>query len=110
MAPTTQLLRISELEASSQKHEVELAVLRESHERLAEDVADLSNEMKANHAAVAADMKDQNLAIQRINLTMAGWIGAGAIIVAVGAVVGAWWINTSLEQFKTAITHNNSRP
>lgn len=110
MAPTTQLLRISELETSSQKHEVELAVLRESHERLAEDVADLSNEMKANHAAVAADMKEQSIAIQRINLTMAGWIGAGAIIVSIGAVVGGWWIKTSLEQFKTAITHNQGRP
>ena len=98
------------MEASSQKHEVELAVLRESHERLAEDVAAISQEIKANQATVAADMKEQNLAIQRINLTMAGWIGAGAIIVAIGAVVSGWWIKTSLEQFKTTITHNQGRP
>lgn len=110
MAPNSQLLRISELEASSQKHEVELAVLREAQKRIAEDLAELSNEMKANQSAVAADMKEQNLAIQRINLTIAGWIGAGAIIVAVGGVIAAWWINTSLEQFKTAITHNQGRP
>lgn len=110
MAPTSQLIRISELEAARQKHEVELAVMRETQKRLAEDVAELSNEMKANAAAVETEMKEMSLSIQRINLTMAGWIGAGAIIVAIGAMVSAWWIQTSLEQFKTALTHQTSKP
>jgi hypothetical protein len=94
MAPTTQLLRISELEAASQKQEVELAVLRESHERLAEDVA-----------ALAQDMKDMNSAVANIKLTLAQWSVGVAIIIAAGTAIGGYFIKSSLDSLRAAMNH-----
>lgn len=96
MAPTTQLLRISELEASSTKHEVEIAVLRESHERLAQDVEQL-----------ARDMKDTNSAVSNIKLTLAQWSVGVAIIIAAGTAIGGYFIKSSLDALKASMTANH---
>ncbi len=92
MAPTTQLLRISELEASSQKHEVELAVLRESHERLTEDVSTLRSDMSTTAKEVSS-----------IKITLAAWSVGVSIIVGIGACVGGWMIKTSLDAVRASI-------
>ena len=98
MAPTTQLLRISELEAASQKQEVELAVLRESHERLAEDVS-----------ALAHDMKEMNSAVANIKLTLAQWSVGVAVIIAAGSAIGGYFIKSSLDALRASMS-SHSKP
>ena len=98
MAPTTQLLRISELEAASKKQEVELAVLRESHERLAEDVA-----------ALAHDMKEMNSAVANIKLTLAQWSVGVAVIIAAGSAIGGYFIKSSLDALRASMS-SHSKP
>jgi phage shock protein A len=98
MAPTTQLLRISELEAQSQAHEVKLAVLTESHERLERDVAMLKS-----------DMKDTNDAVAGIKLTLAQWSVGVALIIAAGTAIGGWFVKSSLDALKSSLVTSNSK-
>lgn len=82
------------MEAASQKQKVELAVLRESHERLAEDVA-----------ALAQDMKDMNSAVANIKLTLAQWSVGVAIIIAAGTAIGGYFVKSSLDSLRAAMNH-----
>lgn len=86
------------MEAASQKQEVELAVLRESHERLAEDVA-----------ALAHDMKEMNSAVANIKLTLAQWSVGVAVIIAAGSAIGGYFIKSSLDALRASMS-SHSKP
>lgn len=92
MAPPTQLLRISELEAQSQSHEVKLARLDESVERLQQDVLAMKTEIQTTNKDVLS-----------IRLTLAQWSVGVALIIAAGTAIGGWFIKSSLDALKTSL-------
>jgi hypothetical protein len=98
MAPTGQLLRLAALEDKSIDHEVKLAVLTESHERLERDVAMLKS-----------DMKDTNDAVAGIKLTLAQWSVGVALIIAAGTAIGGWFVKSSLDALKSSLVTSNSK-
>lgn len=95
MAPPTQIARVSELETNVQKLDVQHAVLKESHERLINDVHILKDEVKE---------LSQNMS--EIRITIAQWSVGVAIIIGVGATIGGWFIKTSLDGLRSTM---NSR-
>ena len=96
MAPHTQLARLSEVETNVQKLTVEVAVLRESHDRLTSEFHAFKDEMKK-------ELKETNQTVSGVRMTIAQWSVGVAIIIGVGATVGGWFIKTSLDGLRATM-------